>query len=140
MCAVNTESKPSLIKSVFTARCPRCRQGSLFTYPNPYHLSTTMRMPEHCPVCGQQYELQTGFFFGTGLVSYALSVMVLAIIFTAWAMLIGFSIRDNSVFWCLGISTGFLVAIQPLLQRLARSIWITFFVRYDKNWRNRILV
>ncbi|MGC4058508.1 MAG: hypothetical protein QM743_10390 [Chitinophagaceae bacterium] len=45
------------------------------------------------------------------------------------------SYTDNSIFWCLGTAIVLLLLIQPLLQRLSRSIWIAFFVRYDRNWR-----
>jgi hypothetical protein len=96
-----------------------------------------MKMPEHCPVCGQRFELEPGFYFGTGYVSYGLSIMVLAMVFIGWALTIGLSYRDNSVFWCLGVSTAILLVIQPMLQRLARSIWIAFFVKYDGDWSVR---
>lgn len=101
---------------------------------NAYNFRSGMSMPEHCPVCGQQYELQTGFYFGTGFVSYALSVALLGVIFVAWAVTLGFSYKDNSILWCLGVSICILIMLQPLLQRLARSIWIAFFVRYDAGW------
>lgn len=135
MCAKITGSKPGLIWSVLSNKCPRCREGRLFTSSNPYRFKTTMRMPEHCPICGQRYELQTGFYFGTGYVSYGLSVTLLGFIFIAWALTIGLSFRDNSIFWCLGTGIVTLLLLQPVLQRLARSVWIAFFVRYDKNWR-----
>lgn len=120
---------------MLTNRCPRCREGKLFSNPNPYNFKSTMDMPEHCPVCGQRYELQTGFYFGTGFVSYGLSVAILAIVFVAWKVLLGLSYYDNSIFWCLGVGTALLVITQPLLQRLARSIWIAFFVKYEGSER-----
>ncbi len=135
MCAKKSNPKPDLAISVLTNSCPRCRQGKLFTSRNPYDFKTTMKMLEHCPVCGQRFELQTGFYFGTGYVSYALSVTLIGFIFVAWAITIGLSFRDNSIFWCLGISTVILLILQPVLQRLARSIWIAFFVRYDEHWQ-----
>jgi uncharacterized protein (DUF983 family) len=135
MCAERSGSKPGLLVSVITNRCPRCRKGKLFSSPNPYNFKTTMKMPEHCAVCGQRFELEPGFYFGTGYVSYGLSIMVLAMVFIGWALTIGLSYRDNSVFWCLGVSTAILLVIQPMLQRLARSIWIAFFVKYDGDWR-----
>lgn len=94
-----------------------------------------MRMPEFCPVCGQPFELQTGFYFGTGFVSYGLSVALLAIGFITWYFTIGMSIRDgdNRLYWCLGMNAAMLIILQPLLQRLARSIWIAFFVPYEKT-------
>jgi len=93
-----------------------------------------MRMPEHCPVCGQAFELEPGFYFGTGYVSYGLSVMFTAIFFVLWYFTLGISIKDDSIFWWLGVNALLLVILQPLLQRLSRSIWIAFFVHYDPNW------
>jgi len=130
MCAEYLKGR-SLIGSVLSNSCPHCREGRLFTSGNPYDLRTTMRMYEHCPVCGQAYELQTGFYFGTGYVSYALSVLLIAIITIGWFLIIGMGIHDNRIFYCLGLNALVLVALQPVIQRLARSVWIAFFVRYD---------
>jgi len=138
MCAQHSENDPGLLKSVFTNRCPRCRHGKLFLESNPYKLKTTMRMPEKCPVCGQPFELQTGFYFGTGFVSYGLSVFLLGISFAIWYLTLGFSVRDNSVFIWLSVSALILILVQPVLQRWARSIWIAFFVRYNAQWRTII--
>jgi hypothetical protein len=96
-----------------------------------------MQMPEHCEVCGQPFELQTGFYFGTGYVSYFLSVGFLLLAAAIWYFTIGFSFNDNRVYWFLITTTLFLILTQPLNQRLCRSIWIAFFVRYDKNWSER---
>jgi len=93
-------------------------------------------MPEHCPACGQRYELQTGFYFGTGYVSYALSVMLIGAVFIIWALVDGLSYTDNSIFWCMGTAAAAALILQPVLQRLARSVWIAFFVRYDPDWRH----
>lgn len=131
MCAEKQQAGRSLVGSVLTNRCPRCREGKLFTNPNPYHLKTTMRMPEHCPVCGQVYELQKGFYFGTGYVSYGLSVLSCAISFIIWYLTIGISIDDNRLFWWLGINAALLLLLQPVLQRLSRSVWIACFVKYE---------
>jgi hypothetical protein len=136
MCAHHADRNPGLIASVLTNKCPRCRRGNLFTFANPYKLKTTMRMPELCSECGQPFELETGFYFGTGYVSYGLSVFITGLCFIAWYFLVGISIYDNSIFWWLGCNSLLLVILQPVLQRLARSIWITFFVRYNPNWRS----
>lgn len=98
-----------------------------------------MRMPEHCPVCGQPFELQTGFYFGTGYVSYFLSVGFILITAAIWFFTIGFGFNDNRLFLFLGSITVFLIATQPLQQRLCRSIWIAFFVPYDRTWRQRLV-
>ncbi len=123
-----------LAGSVLTNKCPRCREGQLFCSSNPYDLKATMRMPKHCPVCGQAYELQTGFYFGTGYVSYFLSVFIIMITFVLWFFTIGFSLNDSRLYWYLGSISALLLVTQPVLQRLCRSIWIAFFVRYEKDW------
>ena len=94
-------------------------------------------MPEHCEVCGQKFELETGFYFGTGFVSYGLSVFILMMIFLLWGLTLGLSVYDNSIIECLVTGIVILVVSQPVLQRLARSIWIYFFVKYDGEWMKR---
>src|ERR1044072_4852560 len=135
MCADHQNEGPaSLIGSVLTNKCPRCREGHLFTSANPYKLKTMMRMPEHCPVCGQAFELQTGFYFGTGYVSYFLAVFIIMFTFALWFFTIGFSLPDNRLYWYLASISTFLIITQPIQQRFCRSIWIACFVRYEKNW------
>jgi uncharacterized protein (DUF983 family) len=133
MCAQKATKEHGGLWSVVHNKCPRCRQGDLFLSPNAYDLKNTMKMPDSCPVCGQQYELQTGFYFGTGFVSYAISVFVSGLTFLIWWFTVGMSVSDNRVFWWLAVNAGVLVLIQPVVQRLARAIWISFFVRYDAD-------
>ncbi|RYZ32208.1 MAG: DUF983 domain-containing protein [Sphingobacteriales bacterium] len=131
MCAQQSEQKPNLLLSVLGNKCPRCRKGNLFVSRNPYKLKVVTQMPEHCPVCGQETELEPGFYYGTGFVSYGLSVLFSVISFILWALTIGVSFRDDRVFWWMGINIAVTILIQPLLMRLSRSIWIAFFVRYE---------
>jgi len=129
---MNTEnSHPKLLWSIFTNKCPHCRKGKLFINSNPYRYKTTMQMPECCTECGQKFELQTGFYFGTGFVSYGLTVLFSAILIAIWWLTIGLSVKDNRVWWCLGLNSALLILLQLPIQRLARSIWISFFVKYE---------
>jgi hypothetical protein len=88
-----------------------------------------------CQVCKQPTELEPGFYYGTGYVSYGLSVALIVAWFVAWAVLIGFSAADNRIFWCLGSCIIFLLALQPWLMRLSRTMYLYFFVRYDEDFR-----
>ena len=118
-------------------RCPRCRRGPMYKNSNPYKslkLSSIFNMPDNCPVCNQKYDLEDGFWFGTGYVSYALAVAVSMTTFVAWLVLIGVSVDDNRIFWWLGFNILFLVVIQPWLMRLSRVIYMRFFVKYDENY------
>ncbi|WP_315857673.1 hypothetical protein [Ferruginibacter albus] len=93
-------------------------------------------MPENCPVCHQKYEMETGFWYGTGYVSYALAVAVSVATFIAWYVLIGISVDDNRIFYWLGFNCFFLIAIQPWLMRLSRVIYLYFFVRYEDDYES----
>jgi uncharacterized protein (DUF983 family) len=133
MCAATKNKEHGVLWSVVNNKCPRCRQGNLFTHSNAYNLKHNLDMPEHCPVCGQKYELQTGFYFGTGYVGYALTVFISAVTFMLWWFTIGMSVSDNRVMWWLGTNAAIVLLLQPMLQRLSRAIWIAFFVRYEPD-------
>ena len=129
--------KPNYYWSMLTMKCPRCRCGPMFKDKNPYKrlkLSHIFDMYDNCPVCNQKYDLEPGFWYGTGYVSYALAVAVSATTFVAWLVLIGVSTDDNRIFWWLGLNAVLLVVIQPWLMRLSRVIYMRFFVRYDENY------
>ena len=93
-------------------------------------------MHEHCPVCGQPTEIEVGFYYGTGYVSYALSIAFLTATFVARKVLIGvsFSIDDNRIFYWMGTAFTLLLITQPLIMRLSRTLWLSWFVSYDPNW------
>jgi hypothetical protein len=95
-----------------------------------------MKMHEKCPVCGQPTDIEVGFYYGTSYVSYALTVAFSIVTFILWWMLIGFSIDDNRIFWWLGINAFLLIVLQPIFMRLSRSLWISWFVKYDPDWEH----
>jgi len=130
---ISEEKKPGYL-NVIASKCPRCRQGHMFEVKNPYELKTTMRMYKACPVCGQPFELETGFYFGAGYVAYALSVALSVATLVAWGVIIGLGIHDNRWLFWLGFNALLLICLQPILMRMSRSIWLSFFVRYDRNW------
>ena len=133
--------KNSYLFSTITNKCPRCREGKLFISSNPYDLSNITKMHDYCPVCGQPTEIEVGFYYGTGYVSYALTVAYFVSMFVAWKVLIGMSweLDDNRMFYWLGTTIFLLILIQPILMRLSRSIWLGWFVSYNKNWKNEPL-
>jgi hypothetical protein len=130
--------KNTYLWSTLTNKCPRCRQGDLFVSKNPYRLSEITTMNEHCPICNQATEIEVGFYYGTGYVSYALTVAYFVSTFVAWKVLFGmsFDLDDNRIFYWMGTAILTLFMIQPILMRLSRSIWLGWFVSYDKNWKN----
>jgi len=129
-------AKPSYLLSVLTNRCPRCRRGDIFKSKNAYALkgSRYMKMHEHCPLCGQATDLEVGFYYGTGYVSYGITMLLSGVTFVLWWILIGVSVNDNRVFWWLGTNTFLLIILQPPLMRFSRSLWLSWFVKYDPDW------
>ena len=95
-----------------------------------------MKMHEHCPLCGQATDLEVGFYYGTGYVSYGITMLLSGVTFVLWWILIGVSVNDNRVFWWLGTNTFLLIILQPPLMRFSRSLWLSWFVKYDPDWKD----
>lgn len=129
-----TQEKPNYTWSLFTMKCPRCRRGHMFSDPNPWKLRRTMKMPDKCPVCGQIYELEVGFWYGTGYVSYGLAFLLSVVTFIAWWLVIGLSTEDNRFFWWMGLNGALLVFLQPWLMRFSRAVYLYIFVKYDPDY------
>ena len=123
------------LASTFGCRCPRCREGKLFTHPVTPNFKKNMEMNKLCPVCGQPTELEVGFYYGTSYVSYGITVLLSVFTFIAWYIIIGVSTEDNRFFFWLGLNALFLLLLQPWLMRLSRSFWISWFVKYDPDWK-----
>ncbi len=124
----------SYLGAVLNQKCPHCREGNMFEDTHPFHLKSFMKMNAICPVCSQKTELEAGFYYGTGYVSYALTIAFSVSTFVAWWVLAGFSTSDNRIFWWLGTNTFLLLLGQPYLMRLSRAIWLSVFVKYDSTW------
>ncbi len=129
-----SEGKPGLQK-LLSCKCPRCRTGDMFQDENPWRLKNTMKMNKECPVCKQPLDIEVGFYFGSSYVSYALTVALSVASFLAWWAVAGFSIYDNRIFYWLAFNAVLLIAMQPYFMRVARTGWLAFFVRYDRNWK-----
>ena len=118
----------SLLGALLALKCPQCREGNLFQFPNAYRLSTTSKMNKSCPVCAEDFEREPGFYFGAAYVSYALTVAlwvaVLVALYTFDALgWIEFSFFTHvTLFLTTGITT--LIVLLPPVYRVSRAIWI----------------
>ncbi len=127
------------LSSVLTNKCPRCRKGYLFQTKNAYDFKKMNKMHDTCTVCGQPTEIEVGFYYGTGYVSYALTVAFSVATFIAWKVLIGisFNINDNQIFYWFISNAVLMILLQPIFIRLSRSLWLSWFVTFDKNWHTK---
>ncbi len=126
-------TKPAALPALLRMKCPNCRRGRMFKQKGMFPLNHLLDMPDRCPECGQKMELEPGFYYGTGYVSYGLSVALLAIIAVIFAFTYGFSYKDNSVFVFMGIGFGILILLQPWLMRISRVLYLWAFVKYGKG-------
>jgi hypothetical protein len=112
----------------------------MFLESNPYKLKATMKMHDKCPVCGQPLDMEPGFYYGTNMISYALAIFICVATFIIWAFTIGFSLSDSRFFWWIGVNAILLVALQPPLMRISRTVWLSFFVKYSSRWKEGDIV
>jgi len=124
--------KTTRIGALLNNRCPKCYDGKLFN-AGAYNLKRVSEMPKNCTVCGEDFEREPGFYFGAAYVSYALTVALWIALFVAltcfdWWGLMAFSFFDDVPFF-LGIGTGLLVILMPVVMRLSRSIWLHMFTK-----------
>lgn len=131
----NRTPRRSYLSATLGCYCPRCREGKLFEKRLTLRFSGFMKMHKNCPVCGQATELEVGFFYGTSYVSYMLAVALSVASAVAWWLLIGFSLADNRFVYCIIFNAILLAVLQPWLMRFSRSLWLSWFVRYNPDWR-----
>ncbi|GAA4374816.1 DUF983 domain-containing protein [Hymenobacter koreensis] len=116
--------------SLLALRCPRCHEGPLFK-SSAFNLSKFTEMPEHCPVCGQTYEPEPGFYWGAMFISYAFTV---AIFVTSGVLL--YWLAGDPALWVY-IATVSIAALltMPLVLRYSRALMLYLFggVRYEPN-------
>ena len=112
--------------SVVKQKCPRCQEGDLFVSNNWYSLKNIGALPDHCPVCGQDYKMEDGFFLGATYVSYGLTIAATVPLLAAAYFLFGLEYMQ-----LLPALVVILIIIMPPVLRLSRSIWFNFFVEYE---------
>ncbi len=135
MSAKNEDRKPNIILSILNNKCPRCRRGDMYKHKGAFRIKKLMTMNERCPVCGQPLNMEPGFYYGTNMTSYVIAILVTIISFVLWILIIGISLQDSRFFWWIGFNALLLLVLQPPIMRLARTFWLTFFVKYSPRWK-----
>ena len=76
--------------SILHAKCPKCHQGDFFETSNPYNLKKFDKMYNRCAVCAEDFERETGFYYGAMYVSYALTVAFGVALYVAMCVVFNF--------------------------------------------------
>lgn len=125
--AESKHNQISLAVSVLRNRCPHCRHGSLFMCKNPYRVKNGSRMYRNCPICQQDFQIEPGFYIGALWTSFPVVVLLMAIMAGIFIGILGFQ-PELSVIAVAVI----LLALQPVIIRFGRSVWIHIFVRQQQ--------
>ncbi|MBO72117.1 MAG: DUF983 domain-containing protein [Flavobacteriales bacterium] len=117
----------SVAKSIFTCSCPRCRQGKVFTYKNPYHRRFT-KIEKKCSKCNLVYEMEQGFWYGAMYISYAFGVLLSIPV----VVILSYT-TELEIFQITGVIFLLLFLLMPILFRYSRIVFLHIFIPYDKQ-------
>jgi uncharacterized protein (DUF983 family) len=119
--------KETTLYSIANAKCPSCHEGNFFETSNPYNLKKFDKMNKKCPVCGEDFERETGFYYGAMYVSYGLTVIWGLFVFLIMCAWMGFDEITFIVTFAI-----MQLLLMPVFYRTARLVWIGVFVKYKK--------
>lgn len=106
----------SLVKDILRQRCPSCRTGNIFRYSI---FRGFPRMHERCPVCDLKFEREPGYFLGAMYVSYALGLVIIALIAALLWAVTGWWITKDTI-WAVVL----FLPLAPTITFFARVLWI----------------
>lgn len=118
--------------ALLALRCPRCHQGKLFSH-SALHLLRFAEMPAQCPVCGQSYEPEPGFYFGSMFITYGFNVATVLGLGAVLYFLFG----NPDVWVYVLVVTVVALLLAPLIFRYSRALMLYGFggTGYDPDWQ-----
>lgn len=116
----------SLIYSIFTTKCPRCREGNMFPKGTLYSTAFA-RMHPNCPCCGQSFEPEPGYYFGAMFISYGITTAI----FLVALFVLNLMLEEITMLVVFATVVGVVIGFLPIIFRLSRAMWINIFVRYE---------
>lgn len=116
------DSHPSRFQAIAEGRCPQCREGKMFKYPF-FRVDKFDQMHSNCPVCNLRYEVEPGFWYGAMFVSYAFSILILAVL----GVVLYWFFNDPPIMgYIIPITVISLISV-PFNFRISRSIFLHLF-------------
>ncbi|WP_375583542.1 DUF983 domain-containing protein [Cyclobacterium xiamenense] len=113
------EKETSLTKAIFTAKCPRCRKGSIFPV-SLYSFRKLTEVNQNCPHCGVELVPEPDFYYGAMYVSYALSVALFISVMVALNVLF-----DDPELMAYILSVLFFnILLLPIMLRISKVLYL----------------
>lgn len=124
-------SSDSTTAAVLGLRCPRCHQGKLFTH-SAFNITKFAEMPAQCPVCGQSFEPEPGFYFGSMFVTYGFNVATVL----GLGVLLYYLFGNPDTWVYVLVVTVVSLFIAPPVLRYSRALWLYWFggTHYDPKY------
>jgi len=119
--------------SVLKLKCPQCGEGDLFTNKNIYKYKGFFDMPDACPKCQQDFQIEPGFYYGSMYVSYGLTIALTVAIFVAMTVLNIFSIAGFII-----ADVVILTLTLPIVFKISRALWLTMNTKKIKNHTTKV--
>ena len=121
----------SYTAALLNGKCPRCREGSIFTYPAS-KITQFNVMNEKCPHCGVRLEPEPGFYQGSMYVGYGITIVCLVVI----SIILYVLVHPTSEWTYIATIIGFMICIAPLNYRYSRILYLHFFggIKYDAKF------
>lgn len=117
----------SKFEAVVQCKCPRCRQGDIFS-GKMYALSLKGQTTnEYCAQCHLRFEREPGFFYVSMFVSYAMNVAEMISASVA-AYVLGLALVYDNLWYYTGILLLTVFVCSPFNYRYSRVIllhWLT---------------
>lgn len=120
--------KGTRLYSIFHNKCPHCQEGRFFESDHPFNLMKFDKMGKSCTECGQHFEIETGFYYGAMYASYGINVALFVLF---WLLSLFILPAGLNIWWTVAFTTIPSVVLVPLTYRIARLVWINFFVKYE---------
>jgi uncharacterized protein (DUF983 family) len=121
-------AETSNISSVIKLKCAKCHEGNLFSNKKIYHLKGFFNMPEHCDKCGQDFQIETGFYLGAMYASYGITILINVLVFFTLSFLF-----DYNLVLFLIVDAFALLITMPYVVKVSRAIWLAVNVKYDAS-------
>ena len=128
--------KRSALHALLAHKCPRCRQGDIFTYKIFKAPLKFEKTNEHCPHCGVRFEKEPGFFFGAMFVSYAINVAILMLTF----FVLYYAFNDPALWVYIVTVPTLVILLLPIIFRFSRTLYLYGVgdIRYDSSYEKKV--
>ena len=99
-----------------------------------YDFSAFTKVRKTCPNCQLNYHVEPSFYYGPMYVAYALGVAIMVVVIVLNLLLF----ETFSFVRTFGMEVGTLIITAPLMNVMAKIIWVNFFFNYIKDWNDKI--